>query len=58
MKLCDEANKVTRTEFIGVTSDEYNNWVIKIKTKNKAYFNLIAQKFVNEFDEVISQVKY
>jgi hypothetical protein len=58
MKLCDEANKVTRTEFIGVKSDEDNNWTITIKTMHKAYFNLIAQRFVTEFNEVISQIKY
>jgi hypothetical protein len=58
MQLCIEANKVTKTQFIKVKSDSYNNWTIKIKTKNKDCFNIIIQKFINYFGEVISEIKF
>ena len=58
IKLCNESNKITKTKLIGVKADSYDNWVIKIKTKNKDYFNIIVQRFINYFGSVISEIKF
>jgi hypothetical protein len=58
IKLCNESNKVTKTKFVSVKSDSYNNWVIRIKTKNKDYHNIIIQRFINHFGTVISEVEF
>jgi glycine cleavage system H lipoate-binding protein len=58
MALCTESNKTVKTQFINVKVDAYDNWIIKIKTKNKDYFNIIIQRFIKHFGEVITEIEF